>query len=235
MTLSLERAQSIEPSPGPRVVDLTFPIHEGMTTYPSANHPRVEITQLGRHGIENRETRKITLGTHTGTHCDAPLHFVPRGETADRLPLESLIGPAMVADLTHLGALHRVEASHLEALLGDERPQRLILRYDWSDHWGTMRYYREHPYLAEDTAAWVVNRGIRLLAMDTPTPDDPRTGPLNPPDSPNHQLLLGAGVILVEYLCNLKELRRRDVELIVCPMKIVGADGSPVRCVALER
>src|SRR5689334_1081246 len=83
-----------------RKIDLTFPIHEGMTTFPVHWHPIVEITQLERHGIENRETRKLVLGTHTGTHCDAPLHFVPGGQSVDSFALDTLIGPAFVADLS---------------------------------------------------------------------------------------------------------------------------------------
>lgn len=65
------------------IIDLTFPIHEGMTTFPVHWHPIVEISVLGRHGIENRETRKVLLGTHTGTHMDAPRHFIPDGMTVD--------------------------------------------------------------------------------------------------------------------------------------------------------
>lgn len=66
-----------------RIVGLTFPIHEGMTTFPAHWHPFVEVSVMGRHGIENRETRKVVMGTHTGTHCDAPCHFVPGGKTVD--------------------------------------------------------------------------------------------------------------------------------------------------------
>ena len=76
-----------------RIVDLTYPIHEGMTTYPTHWHPVVEVTQLGRHGIENRETRKLVLGTHTGTHMDAPLHFIPGGNTIENLDLQKCVGP----------------------------------------------------------------------------------------------------------------------------------------------
>ena len=100
--------------------------------------------------------------------------------------------------------------------------------------WGQIAFYKEHPYLSEEAAAWLVRRGVKLLGMDSPTPDDPRSGPNNPQDSPNHQILLGAGVILVEYLCNLSALTQSEVELIVLPLKLKGADGSPVRCVAIE-
>ncbi len=218
-----------------RIIDLTYPIHEGMTTYPTHWHPMVEISQLGRHGIENRETRKLVLGTHTGTHCDAPAHFVPGGGTVDDLPLEVLIGPAVVVDLSDSAPKQEISAAQLEARIGDRRPERVLLRYDWSDRWGRMDYYSDNPYLAGEAAQWLVDRGVRLVGMDTATPDDPERGLHNPPDSPNHKIFLEAGVVLVEYICNLRELSRDEVELIVLPLKIRDGDGSPVRCVAMER
>lgn len=217
-----------------RKVDLTFAIHEGMTTFPVAWHPVVEITILGRHGIENRETRKLVLGTHTGTHCDAPRHFVPSGATVDEISLDVLVGPAKVLDLTDVGPFGEVDIPDLERRIGSERPERVILRFDWSDQWGKMAYYTDHPFISEAAAAWLVERGVRLLAMDTPMPDNPKNGRGTPNDSPNHKILLGAGVVLVEYLCNLRALRHRDVELFVLPLKVMGGDGAPVRCIAIE-
>jgi kynurenine formamidase len=217
-----------------RTVDLTLPIHEGMQTFPVSWHPMVEITQLGRHGIENRETRKVLLGTHTGTHCDAPRHFIPGGATVDELPIDALIGPAFVADFSKSERFAELGVRDFEAQLGDRRPERLVMRFDWSEHWGQAHFYSDHPFISQAAAAWLVGRGLRLLAMDTPMPDNPAHGRGATPDSPNHKTLLGNGVILVEYLCNLKELRRREIELVVLPLKILGGDGAPARCVAIE-
>jgi len=76
---------------------------------------------------------------------------------------------------------------------------------------------------------------VRLIAMDTPSPDNPAHSRGTSKDSPNHKVLLGAGVVLVEYLANLKSLTASEVELIVMPLKLKGCDGSPARCVAIER
>lgn len=218
----------------PRKIDLTFPIHEGMTTFPVHWHPLVEITQLGRHGIENRETRKLVLGTHTGTHCDAPSHFLPGGGTVDNFSLDTLIGPAYVADFSIRGPSLEVSVADLERELCAHRPERLVLRFDWSQHWGQGHYYSDHPFLSQAAAQWVVDRGVRLLAMDTPMPDNPAHGRGNEPDSPNHKILLGHGIILVEYLCNLDQITQREIELLVLPLKILGGDGAPARCIAIE-
>jgi arylformamidase len=216
-----------------RIVDLTFPIHEGMTTFPSSCHTAVKVTRLGQHEVDHRETRKLELGTHTGTHCDAPCHFIPGGDTVDRLPLDVLIGQAFVADFS--GVRHReADVPDFEKQLGTRHAERLIMRFDWSEHWGKSDYYTHSPFISHRAARWLTDRGVRLLAMDIPSPDNPAECFGSELDSPNHKILLENGVILVEYLCNLKALNQPEVELIVLPLKVLGADGSPARCVAIE-
>lgn len=216
-----------------KIIDLTYSIHEGMTTFPVAWHPYVEITQLGRHGIENRETRKLVLGTHTGTHCDAPRHFVPGGQTVDDLSLDVLMGPARVLDFSSAGPLQELSVDDFISRLGPPVPQRLVLRFDWDRYWGTLDYYNTHPFVSDAAATWLRDNGVKLLAMDTPMPDSPKNGRGTANDSPVHKILLGSGVILVEYLCNVKQIPPGDFELIVLPLKIQGGDGAPVRCVAI--
>ena len=217
-----------------RIIDLTLPIHEGMQTFPVHWHPFVEISQLGRIGIEDRETRKLTLGTHTGTHMDAPRHFIPGGKSIDEISLEQLVGPAAVLDFSTLPERSAVTETDLAAKLGDRPAERVILRFDWSDKVGRNEYYTSHPYLTEAAAEWLVSKGCRVLAMDTPMPDDPRNGRGTCKDSPNHKILLGNGTVLVEYLTNLRQLSRPEVFLVVAPLKIREGDGSPIRCFAIE-
>jgi arylformamidase len=218
-----------------KIIDLSLPIEEGMMTFPTHWHPVVEITILGRHGIEGRETRKIVLGTHVGTHADAPRHFIPNGGTIDNVPLDVLIGPATVVDFTGCTPLQEITVASLKQKLNNQVPERLILRTGWSDYFGNLKFYNEYPFLSEEAAQWLVEQGVRLIAMDTPSPDNPAHSRGTPKDSPNHKVLLGAQVVLVEYLTNLKSITTPEVELIVLPLKLKGCDGSPVRCVAIER
>ena len=206
-----------------------------MMTFPSHWHPVVEISVLGRHGIEGRETRKVVLGTHTGTHTDAPLHFVPKGRGVDEISLDVLVGPATVANFTNCKPLQEIDVQQLERRLGATPPSRLVLRTDWSEHFGQMPFYTQYPFLSEAAAHWLVDKGVRLLAMDTPSPDNPAHSRGTPKDSPNHKVLLGAGVVLVEYVCNLKALTASEVELVVLPLRLKGCDGAPTRCIAIER
>ncbi|MGA3347999.1 MAG: cyclase family protein [Candidatus Sulfotelmatobacter sp.] len=218
-----------------KIIDLSLVIEEGMMTFPTPWHPVVEITILGRHGIEGRETRKIVLGTHIGTHADAPRHFVPNGGTIDEIPLDVLIGPATVVDFTDCRPLQEIDVLDLQRKIGDKIPARLILRTGWSEYFGNLKFYNEYPFFSESAAKWLVEYGVRLIAMDTPSPDNPAHSRGTAKDSPNHKVLLGAGVVLVEYLTNLKALSQAEVELIVMPLKLKGCDGSPARCAAIMR
>jgi arylformamidase len=212
-----------------KIIDLTMLLKEGMQTFPTHWHPIVEITQLGRHGIENRETRKFTLGTHTGTHIDAPRHFIPDGDTVDQIPLKQLVGQASVLNLTNFGPRTEVRKDDLKRSLGERSAERILLRFDWDRKLGTMSYYDDSPYLSENAAQWLVDQGCCLLGMDTAMPDNPQNGYNCPIDSPIHKILLGNGVILVEYMVNLSSLNQPVVELVIAPLKIHNGDGAPVR------
>lgn len=216
-----------------RIIDLTMYIEEGMQTFPTHWHPFVEITQLGRHGLENRETRKLVLGTHTGTHIDAPRHFIPGGDTVDQIPLEQLVGPAAVLDLTAFGSGMEVGVEDLARILGKRSATRVLMRFDWDRNLGSMGYYNDSPFLSEGAAQWLVDRGCRLLGMDTAMPDNPKNGRGCSKDSPNHKILLGNNVILLEYMVNLASLNRPVVQLVVAPLKIRNGDGAPVRAFAI--
>jgi arylformamidase len=219
-----------------KIFDLSYPIHEGMTTFPVHWHPIVEITQLARHGIENRETRKVVLGTHCGTHIDAPRHFIPGGSTVDQIPLDLFVGPARVLNFTPVRtAKQEFGVDDFRERLGEHHPERLVLRFDWSDHWGSMSFYSDHPFITEDAGQWLVERGVKLLAMDTPQIDSPDHGRNSPKDSPLHKIMLGAGTIFVEYCTNLKKLTAEEVQLVVLPLNIIGADGAPARVIAIEQ
>lgn len=216
-----------------RLVDLSHVLCNGMMTYPVPWSPPFEVTQLGRHAIEGRESRKIVIGTHCGTHADAPRHFIPGGTTIDQLPLELFVGPATVVDFTDAKPLQEIEVFDFEKRLCDRHIDRLVMRFDWSDHWGTLKYYSEHPYISEDAAHWLVKRGVLLLGMDIPQADSPKNGRGSERDSPVHKILLGAGMIKLEYMTNLRALGTDELELIALPLKIRDGDGSPVRCIGI--
>ncbi len=130
-----------------KIIDLTFPIHEGMTTFPVHWHPFVEISILGRHGLENRETLKDCHWHATpALFHDAPRHFIPTGQTIDKVPPTSLIGPAVLVDFSDRKKREYCVAD-FEAQLKNKTFERLVMRFDWSEKWGTNEYYSDHPYI----------------------------------------------------------------------------------------
>jgi arylformamidase len=216
-----------------RIVDLTMYIEEGMQTFPTHWHPFVEITQLGRHGIEDRVTHKVVLGTHTGTHIDAPLHFIPGGATVDTIPLEQLNGPARLLDLSDTPAFGGIEVEQLKRVAGDKSVERVLIRFDGDKRLGTLGYYSDQPWLSEESAQWLVDNGCRLVGLDVSMPDNPKNGRGCAKDSPNHKILLGNGTIILEYMTNLAAIGAEEFELVVAPLKLRGLDGAPVRAFAV--
>lgn len=212
-------------------IDLTMPLEEGMQTFSAPWHPLLEISQMGRHGIENRETRKLVVGTHTGTHVDAPRHFVKNAMTIDLVSLDTLCGEAFLLDFSEKPDMYCIECADLEPFLKHKNVKRLILRFDWEKKaLMTQRYYSSNPYLSLDAAEYLWNQGVRLLGMDTPQPDNPLNNRASLNDSPIHRYLLEKGVILVEYLVNLRSIPSGFFKIFVAPLLVKEGDGAPARC-----
>lgn len=216
-----------------RIIDLTLDIYEGMTTPPCDWHPRTEITILGRHGLEGRMSRKITVGSHTGTHVDAPLHVLKNGLSVDKLPLETLVGKARLIDMSHKGELEGITKEELKKY-DVEKGERIVIRTDWSDKWDTPDYYTKRPFIEADAIEWLAKR-ISLVGLDICAPGDPREGFLElgvPPA--DHVPLFKHGVILVESLTNLRAIGMEYFTLMALPLKVRRGDGAPARVIALE-
>ncbi len=215
------------------VIDLTHPIETGMPRFGSYWHPDVVVQPMGTIEKEGRNTRQVQIGTHSGTHMDAPTHFIAGGQTIDLVACERFIGPVKILDLTFLKENEALTAEMLEKL---GTAERMILRYGWGRHWKTDKFYKGYPFLSEKAARLLVKRGVQLLGMDTPSPDDSRIDLSSvrgtSKDSPVHKILLGQGIIFVEYMANLEEIK--DLEgwnIAALPLKIKDGDGGPARVV----
>lgn len=217
-----------------KIIDLTMTLEEGMTTFWGEWHPKVEIEQMGFHEKVNRETRRLTIGTHTGTHMDAPRHFIEEGETIENIPLDVLVGPAYVVDLSDSLEFEEVDTQKLSSRIDTDNIERLIVRFDWDLKLDSEDYYFNHPFFSEDACQWMVDNGCKVLALDTPQPDNPKNCKGAEKDAPNHKILLSKGVALVEYLVNIRSIGSKEVDLVVAPLKIKDGDGSPVRCFVIE-
>ncbi|EJD39466.1 putative cyclase [Auricularia subglabra TFB-10046 SS5] len=186
------------------------------------------------------------LGTHTGTHIDAPAHFIANGAAVDALDLSTLVGRMVLLDLRALvagRARHRISWAALapwHARIADAGRSGgiLVLRTGWSAHWkdAAGAPYAAHPFLARDAAAGIAAAGVRALAVDTFSPDETLGDP--PTDFCAHHALLGAGCAIAENvrLEGLDGVWREDERdawrISLLPLRLTGLDGSPVRAVA---
>lgn len=215
------------------IVDLSHTIRDGMQTFPADWHPRVCIQALGRLSVEGRRSSRITLGTHTGTHLDAPSHFLPDGATVDEVPLNLLMGPCQSVDMSGVPASSAISPGMLEeAFQGRDVGPRVVLSFGWSVRFNTESFYRDSPYLTDQAAEWLVANGVQVLGYDVPSPDNPLDNRYSSCDSPIHKILLGAQVWLLESLNSL-DLLPQEFELIALPLPVAGLDGAPVRCLAV--
>ncbi len=205
-------------------IDLTHLIKTDMPVIPGDSPPSVtDALTVERDGCSVQEIR---CANHVGTHVDAPLHFLPRGRSVDRIPLSKLAGTAAVLDFSGVEADARIGWPELEAALAEAgHPAKVLLYTGWDRHFSSPRYFRAFPALSVEAARGLAEAGIELLGVDTPSPS-----PLDDPGQGIHKLLLGAEVVIVENLCGLEHLGPL-AEVFILPLPIQGASGAPCRAV----
>jgi arylformamidase len=200
---------------------VTRPVFAGMPVWPG--DPPCRRGWSARLPGDGYNAAELSFGAHTGTHADGPLHVLEDGAPIGDLPLAAFIGPAHVVDTggdVEIGA--EWVASNLPA--GCER---LLLR---TRAWRDPRVFpTTWPALTADAARLLVERGVRLVATDAPSPD-----PADAADLPVHRILLGAGVPIIENLL-LDDVGGGAYELIALPLRLAEADASPVRAVLVRR
>jgi kynurenine formamidase len=206
-----------------RVVDLSHPLDERTQVYPG--DPTVRRSPARSLERDGYRVSHLHLGSHSGTHVDAPSHVVEDGATVDELPLHLLVGPAVLVDLRDLGPR---EPIGWERLATHVRPGRmLVLHTGWDRFWGSVRY-EDHPYLDGEAAWELVAAGVRTVGIDALSLDETQGE-----DVPAHAALLTAGGVVVENLTNLAAVDHPEPLLSLLPLPLRGCDGSPVRAVAL--
>jgi kynurenine formamidase len=215
-----------------RVVDLSVVVGPDTQVYPG--DPRVRLTvhsTIAEHGFN---LLHVEMGSQTGTHVDAPYHFDQDAPRIDEVPLATFVGPGVVADVSAAGAREPIGWAALEPYVDALRPGViLLLRTDWSRHFGTDHYF-DHPYLDADACRRVLDLGVRVIGIDAinldETPDDTHPGV----GYPVHHLIASAGGVIVENLRELASVDFADPLVSVLPIALEHADGAPVRAVAMR-
>ena len=219
-----------------KIVDLSVSLGEPEAAMVKGHQPP-SFEPINTHGEHYLSNARASFSLHTGTHVDAPYHFCSDGITIDQLPLELVVGSALIADLRSVareGAAFT--PAQIEAVIPGRSSLRdviIILYTGWLEEaYHTERYYAANPRLSPEAAGWLVESGIKALALDSSVD---KTWPHEPsPEShPVHRILLGNGVPLIENITNLDRLLGRKVKLFALPVKIYGESGAPARVMAV--
>jgi arylformamidase len=205
-----------------RVLDISVPNRPGMHSYPGDPVLRVEpARRIERGDVCNLSL--LTMGSHTGTHVDAPYHFLPDGPRLGDVPLDRMVGEALVADLRGRAAIDAAALAAVPLRAGDI----LLCQTDNSWRWEAAGFQRDFTYLTEDAAELLVTGGVRAVGMDYLSIE--RFGSTG---FPVHHRLLGAGVFVIEGL-DLRAVAPGRYTLVCLPLKFPELDGAPARAVLL--
>jgi arylformamidase len=210
-------------------VDLSHPLVDGMASYPGLPTPRIgahlDHTQSRAH-YEGEEffLGKVEMPANVGTYLDSPFHRFPEREDLAQLPLERLIGiEGVVVDATLEEARALTPQLPAMSLAG----KAILVRTGWDSRWGSGSYWEPGPYLTQEFADQLVERGASLVGVDCWNVDDTTTR-----RRPIHTRLLDAGVLIVEHLCNLDRLPASGFRFSAPVLAIQGGASFPVRAFA---
>jgi arylformamidase len=201
-----------------RLYDITLPVDAALACWPGDTPYSFEL------GWKRSEGAPVNVGTarlsvHTGTHADAPFHFDDAAPGIGELPLDAFLGPARVVDVS--GA-ERITREHLAGIDFAATPRLLFHTGAWPDR---RRFPEQVPVMEPDLPSYLGKRGVLLVGVDVPSVDA-----IESEDLPNHRALTAAGITILESLY-LQDTPEGEYELIALPLKLLGADGSPIRAV----
>ena len=203
------------------LIDLSVPLRDGMTRWPGDPAVRIrKVKEIGKTG--SSDLSLLSMGSHTGTHMDAPGHFLKGGRTIDRLPLEAVVGPARVIPIQHPKEI-RVEELEAHRIKPGERI--LFKTRNSARCWNSNRFVKEFVHLTAESARLLAFLKLRCVGVDYLS-----VGGYQKDGAQVHRALLRAGIWIIEGL-NLSGARAGRYELICLPLKIERGDGAPARAI----
>ena len=224
MELNAPQTQTQSLMPKGRIVDLTHVLLPGKEQY------TLEVARRNeRHGPEGDIMSTVYMWSHVGTHVEAPLHFLARGGDTAGLPIERLMGPAIVLDFRNKQVNEAITREEIQAAGDVEIGDRVLIMTGRHTQYRTPQSH-DRPYLTEDAVRWLVHdRDINCLGTDSSGFEVRGVT-----HYPNHRLLNEAGIPVLECLTNLVDLRSQRIFLIALPWPVQGLDACPVRAIAIE-
>jgi arylformamidase len=212
-----------------KAIDLTQELSNGMPVYPGDPSPSFERSAtIEKNGVN---LTKLSLGSHTGTHTDAPIHFIEGGTSIDDLPVGNFIGEAVVLDLSKTKPVGS-GISKSDLLPFDEKIEEgdIVLLYTGSsEHWGDAETNTNYTYCTKEAADYFVSKKVRAVGIDFLSIEK-----FKAPNPVVHKTLLQKGIFIIESLSNaLKQFSGQRILLISLPIKLENGDGAPSRSIAV--
>jgi arylformamidase len=213
-----------------KIVDLSLEITSDMITFPG--YPMPTFTKWSKFDIQGYISEVMILSTHTGTHMDAPFHFDPSGQTIDQVEVNRYI--------CNNAILVKMKKNANEMITNDDiaRNSKYEIKENdtvvFSTGWEKQikqkdNYIRNNPGLSKDAAEYLVEKKVNAVGIDCPSIDRGIDRGLIA-----HKILLSNEILVIENLCHLYKFRNGKFTLLVTPLKLVGASGSPIRAIGID-
>jgi kynurenine formamidase len=210
------------------ILDLTREVRNDTKVFPGSPLPKfITWTKMDVH---NYDSEVIFMSTHTGTHMDAPSHFASNASTIDKISVGRFISNAILIKIkkgsNQLITADEIKASNVSIKQGDT----IVLSTLWENEIDKDYFFSHSPGLAEDAAKYLIDKKVNAVCIDSPSIDRGSESSFAV-----HKLLLSNEILIVENLCNLDKLNCQYFTLIMTPLKLSGASGSPIRAIAVEK
>lgn len=192
------------------LIDLTYPITDSMKEYPG--DPKTELEKID---CDECTLYRLTTGLHTGTHIDAPYHYLENGSKVSDLNLEDFIGKAKV-----------IESNEKTIDASEPLEEIVIINTGWSKHWGSASYFVDYPHLSFEFSERLIEENVKGIAIDTCSVDKHGMDEI-------HRNLLKNNIWIVENIANSDRLKGKCYKSYFIPLKI-EAEASPVRAFVKE-
>lgn len=202
-------------------IDISFPYYEQMAIYPGNPPYLCEVVQNMSRG-DSVTVSQIQMGTHTGTHIDAPLHVFENGKSVDQIPVDRMNGRARLLDVSGAEQIGVEQLKDVKLCADDI----VLLKTDNTERFQGVHVLSDYTTLTYDAAEYLVDIGIKMVGIDYMTIERPRGKRIE--GKSIHRILLGADVVIAEGL-DLHEIDAGVYELFCFPLKLQRADGAPVR------
>jgi kynurenine formamidase len=211
------------------IIDLTLTISENLPIFPGSPNP--QFIPWEKIKTEGYNLELLFLSSHSGTHMDAPYHFFEKGQTIDQIPPNRLVSNAILIKLQKRTNQAITKKDIIEFELKNEKipvNSTIVFFTGWSKNLKKKFYFEKNPGLSIDATKYLASKKVNLVGIDSPSIDLGSNSKFFA-----HHVLSKNNILIVENLSNLEKIKKKSFKLIILPLKLKGATGSPVRAIAL--